>query len=631
VICLVLLAAVSMTGWQTVEYVEHDPDFCTTCHEMDDPAERWATSPHRRVECHTCHPGTVRQNLRQLWLAMTNRRKEAREHARVDPGACKACHLSNESRWKQVGQTRGHHVHAVRERIECTICHAPGTHVLQPAEDTCVRCHEGIQVAVGAMMGLHCLNCHDFLGRGTELRPGSEQCMRCHQGGGGSEPVSRGGFGAVLPAIDRAQAAAAGETVHSSMPCSRCHRPHGHVTGAGLHPTSRAASARTVVSDCTECHERERGAMHGTRALAGPLECGECHRPHEAGGAADERCAGCHREGAAAVPATAISAGHRAAAVPATATFAGHDRCTGCHAPHRFVKAEVRGCRTCHATQRTLGEEDVPAHAACRNCHAPHDPRGTPVARCQGYHSTLWPSHPSDPARGGCIGCHDPHPAGGSREIAGACSGCHEEALGDDGFHAGGVRCTGCHTPHRFTDVGASTCAACHGTQVTLASQNPGHDECTKCHEPHHPAPASAPRCGRCHSAEASTAPTGHRECVRCHEAHSGGMREATTCATCHREKAAGQHGNLRGAGCLSCHRPHGPDRPASPPVCTTCHQPARLPALHAVAAHQRCDACHQAHRAPRSDRATCLACHQDRRAHEPQATACAACHTFRR
>ena len=96
-------------------------------------------------------------------------------------------------------------------------------------------------------------------------------------------------------------------------------------------------------------------------------------------------------------------------------------------------------------------------------------------------------------------------------------------------------------------------------------------------------------------------------------------------------DKAGGPHDAVKG-GCLTCHRPHGPDGIASPPACATCHKSAELPGLHTVPAHTACAGCHSSHGPPRPDRATCTgSCHADRKDHEPQATSCAGCHVFRR
>jgi hypothetical protein len=69
----------------------------------------------------------------------------------------------------------------------------------------------------------------------------------------------------------------------------------------------------------------------------------------------------------------------------------------------------------------------------------------------------------------------------------------------------------------------------------------------------------------------------------------------------------------------------------ATPPSCTTCHQPASLPSLHKTQQHQTCTTCHSGHGPPRSDRATCLSCHQKQKAHQPAAQVCSGCHVFKR
>src|SRR5690606_26752475 len=64
---LVLLAAGLGAGlvwggvalYRTYDYVQHDNDFCLSCHLMVDPYERFARSAHRDLGCKACHRPTI--------------------------------------------------------------------------------------------------------------------------------------------------------------------------------------------------------------------------------------------------------------------------------------------------------------------------------------------------------------------------------------------------------------------------------------------------------------------------------------------------------------------------------------------------------------------------------------------
>jgi hypothetical protein len=216
--------------------------------------------------------------------------------------------------------------------------------------------------------------------------------------------------------------------------------------------------------------------------------------------------------------------------------------------------------------------------------------------------------------------------------VVSACTTCHGDIAVSDTSAHGDATCTTCHRPHDFDPPAkAALCQTCHAAEIKLADTNPGHRNCATCHgdNVHHERPA--PGCGTCHAAEQSSAPPGHQECVNCHEPHSGARKSTATCGSCHAHEEGGKHGGVEG-GCATCHRAHGPGGVATPPACVSCHDRAKLPALHTVPAHSNCTTCHSSHGPTLANRVTCTtSCHVDRRNHQPEALVCDGCHVFRR
>jgi hypothetical protein len=159
------------------------------------------------------------------------------------------------------------------------------------------------------------------------------------------------------------------------------------------------------------------------------------------------------------------------------------------------------------------------------------------------------------------------------------------------------------------------------------------HAVCSSCHESHSGAPGTpAKTCGTCHVKQQKSAARAHADCLGCHTPHEGGKPPPSQCITCHAEQAVQNHGELA-QGCGTCHGIHADQGVRAAPACTTCHQVAKLPGLHAQAQHQACNTCHESTHdtGPFSERATCVACHQAQKNHVPEAKLCQGCHVFRR
>lgn len=201
----VILALVAVAGYKTYDYMEHNPQFCRSCHIMEGPYQKWTESPHHMVNCHECHQQSKLDSLHQLWMYVTQRPKEVVHHPELDHKICAKCHLSNDDKWKLIGNTAGHKVHFEKAGIECLDCHMQGIHEFVRPVDSCVGCHEDKVQENKKMSFVHCLQCHNFLAAGEDLSPTTAACKMCH---------------------DRIQP----DKIHPAIPkdaeCIQCHKPH---------------------------------------------------------------------------------------------------------------------------------------------------------------------------------------------------------------------------------------------------------------------------------------------------------------------------------------------------------------------------------------------------------------------
>jgi hypothetical protein len=555
--------------------------------------------------------------------------------AATEGGTAGAPGLYVQSSWATHRRVSGHRVHVATQRIACNRCHAlDGSAIGSVNPARCAACHadeariehagDEAEARLGHGTEADCVTCHAFTSDGRDederdaglLEPfGPKDCARCHLKDQGHAPAV---------------------VVHATSECLGCHRPHQDQT--------------PMAGACAGCH-RDIHTEHAAQGKSANAVCTTCHtHQHAPAKDAVTGCKECHSKTQPIVPATALFTG-------------GHTQCVGCHRPHELRAVQAVACRSCHADVIVLGQAKVPAHALCRSCHAPHDVRAAPGTACAKCHSSVHADHPERSAGAGCLTCHDPHPRSQQdTAVARPCSSCHQAAATEHSFH-GGVACQKCHTPHRFkltltqhdlcqgchqkeleltsTRTGHVACGSCHGGlphQPTTTSGacgtchanehhavRTGHAACTGCHEPH--SGGTAKDCQGCHVQEHATAPAGHRACTNCHEPHTGSAAQVV-CASCHVAEAKSPHARVT-TGCLTCHRPHGPNGLSSAPPCTTCHELRGLPGLHQKRPHQDCKSCHAGHGdAPNAQRSACLGCHADRKTHFPDAR-CANCHLF--
>jgi len=555
--------------------------------------------------------------------------------------------------WSVARAVNGHRLHVVKRKIACVSCHSMTGEEIGPVKpERCATCHEKeARISHAPAMAAEefghgtkadCTACHAFTLEGTghdeALRDGGPPRVRM-DGGTGAYAF---GIAAYSPSdCKRCHQAGQGKTpavvAHGTQPCLTCHQPHG--------------SGETQSAPCSDCHQNT--TTHASKGKTLVETCSTCHQHRHAPAAeAVATCAACHATQKPLVPPTALFEN------------GGHTECTSCHQPHDFEKSKATPCKNCHEDLNMLGGARIAAHNTCTSCHSPHDVKGSPAAACATCHKSVHPDHPKQGTAGTCVGCHDPHPNQARADTsARACTSCHSFVNSDHGAH-GKAACTDCHKPHGFelalsnhaicsgchsqrvqqvsTNQGHQACLNCHkglphrpvaaevGCETCHEAEhgkaNAGHQKCTQCHEPH--SGAQAAPCASCHKKEHQTAPAGHQQCTNCHEPHAG-LPAQKTCSECHAAERASAHGQIA-KGCLTCHRPHGPDGTAKPPACATCHDIGKLPGLHTEARHRACERCHSGHDAKNAtDRQACVSCHTDRKEHFPNSPRCSSCHLF--
>ena len=522
------------------DYMEHNNGFCTGCHVMKEPFQRFAGSKHDSLSCHACHQQSMYANARQLYLWVAERPEKIGKHARVPTRICANCHVRGDAKetWQRIASTAGHRTHlesdsSVLKNVQCVTCHGLEVHRFVPVDSTCAQsgCHVNVRISLAKMSNqtdAHCATCHRFTAevpvlatrdsaRGT-LVPGMKQCFSCHQ------------MQAVLAEFDPAKDPHRGT-------CGMCHNPHTQ--------TQAREAAQTCAS--AKCHADWRSdPFHvGKNHARVSANCTLCHEPHHAKVDASD-CAGCHtavkqrRAGKRLnppLPFDTTAALRRVSASPvvvplgprkgkgdgpffddpppggaprggnvAAADTFPHARhralsCITCHTSRsqrrRLTFQPPRGCQICHhqapktndctachrSTELAAPESvtvQVTVAGRQRRDHAARFEHATHRAlQCVACH-TMPVSLDPDPKTAACATCHDDHHARGRM-----CSACHP---GDTpevrAAHAPPVEahvgCDACHTPAVVARLvpGRTLCIACHAKQADHYQAR----ECTLCH-----------------------------------------------------------------------------------------------------------------------------------------------------
>ncbi len=470
--------------YRAYDYIEHDNDFCMSCHLMAEPFEAFARSEHRGLGCKACHQPTLAGRSQMALTQVLEQPEELETHAEVPDELCAGCHVEGDpDQWRLIAQSAGHRIHLESSDsslvdIACVGCHSSTLHQFSAVDETCGQsdCHTDTEVALGRMgdLTIHCVACHAFrapLGAevtpeevSAALRPDADECLSCH--------------------VMRAMVEMPEDEAHESV-CATCHNPHTQATAeeasqtcsnAGCHDAVTEESDFHVglttldVGDCLSCHTAHDFSTDGS-------DCAACHQaaledPHDVH--PDVQCTSCHAEDLSHGRVTVLTA----------------DQCQACH--HDAAPPET--CESCHDGGLGIPTEPATVLRAVRSIRGDSPPRPLPFDHavhaeeaCATCHTGTMPNLDATPLD--CTSCHQEHHTPDSD-----CMSCHVQAPASDHptdqVHVG---CTGagCHSDAPFQEPGGlavprtrELCLTCHQDLADhRVEQN-----CVDCH----PLPRSA-------------------------------------------------------------------------------------------------------------------------------------------
>jgi hypothetical protein len=475
--------------YRTYDYVQHDNDFCMSCHLMQDPFERFAQSEHRGLGCKACHQPTMRVRTQMALTQIIENPEHIETHAEVPNDVCAECHVRGDpQKWQLISASAGHRVHLEStdpslRGLNCVECHSSSVHEFAATDKTCAQagCHEAVEVKLGRMgaLTIHCASCHEFnapvaVGMPAEtlavaLRPQREQCLSCHA------------MRALV--IDFPEPH---DDPHAGA-CGACHNPHDQLTPAQAVQSCATGGCHAQVDTITPFH---RGLMPSVLS-----ECTSCHTAHVFG--ATTVCLDCHGT-IASGPSTVLTQLGRPTAQAMQFN----------HGQHMNVE-----CASCHDSANTHGAVAISSFAECRSCHHTGAVAQT-CTRCHDRRELVQPFRRVErmqianaaPTTRALSFDHRLHETE-------ACSACHAPGPAQS---AAGVTCNSCHEQHHRTDT---NCRACHVTPRDAAHTTAAHRTCTGagCHTPapFQGVPRTRQLCLSCHQQLADHYP--NRNCVDCH------------------------------------------------------------------------------------------------------------------
>lgn len=493
-VVVALVAAGGVLLYRTYSFVQHDNDFCLSCHLMRNPYERFSRSAHRDLGCKACHQPTFVARSTMALTQIIEQPEDLQAHAEVPNERCADCHINGDpEKWEQVARTAGHQIHIESadprlQGLRCVECHSSTVHEFAATDRTCGQagCHEDTRVQLGKMgqLTIHCAACHNFSAPvavdapaetlRVALRPQQQECLSCH--------AMRERMGA-LPVDD----------------------PHGGACGACHNPHTQTTPAQAVNSCATAgCHERQDTVSAFHRGLGPGIlqECTRCHIAHEFN-ARGTACLSCHPD-----------IFQRTVYAPGSAALrrAGRDSLDFRHGQHRSVE-----CLQCHDAETSHGGlVTLTSYATCQACH--HGPQVNTTAACVHCHGrtelvgaipiresiriakgdreirTMQFDHARHP-REECDACHLPGPERSAARLV--CATCHEQ------HHRPDNNCRHCHEPpppdvHSMNSHRTCAGAQCHDP-VPFEGVPLTRELCLSCHldhVDHHP----GQNCAHCHA-----------------------------------------------------------------------------------------------------------------------------------
>jgi len=322
---------------------------CLSCHEIEEPYHRWASSAHAEVSCKRCHGGTflsglhgLKENLKRTVAHFRDTYHDnmhlSEEQVVTMIAQCKRCHPREYVQWEHSG-------HGVSYR---EIFLNPTHNTTEQIAEDCLRCHgmfhEGRVTTVVAPL--------DTKGP-WKLKEGTLEgrpvipCLACHQ-----IHVPRDANGA-------AQDAGPANVAQETSPGDRrgtialyMRREQTSVAAADLPlPVMHDHGKPVIVSPdprqrlCMQCHAPNAFHQVGSSDDRTPvgvhegLSCAACHDPHS--GSAKASCVQCHpRFSHCGLDVTSMDTTYHSATSKHNIHFV---RCTDCHAKGRPEPAKKPG------------------------------------------------------------------------------------------------------------------------------------------------------------------------------------------------------------------------------------------------------------------------------------------------
>ena len=308
--------------------------YCTRCHQIQAPYDRWAQSVHRTMGCNECHGSALSAdvemhatNLRHLYYQMSGRipARVRLTDAQVDRVAanCARCHGNTFAQWKSAGHSVAY------SHIFLSTAHNTKTLLM----DDCLRCHGMFAdgnvadiVTPVAITGPWRLVNTSFADRPTI------PCLTCHAMHSDGTPVTS-------PNYLEPRRISYGRTAKTTSLGFYDRRERRHVMAADLPLPAMRAKGRVV----TMSPDRRQAV------------CYQCHMPeavHEVGSGDDRTAVGVH-EGIG---------------------------CLGCHDAHTL---DARAsCANCHPGQSNCGLDVATMDTSFRSASSTHNVHFVMCADC---------------------------------------------------------------------------------------------------------------------------------------------------------------------------------------------------------------------------------------------------------
>lgn len=228
-------------------YIQKSPEFCSSCHLMEQAYNAWKRSSHSHIVCQGCHQlGLLEQNRLLIKFVFTADRSPEPHGAETPWKTCTKCHWDEAAQGAiSVTKSIGHARHVQTEKLACMDCHSRAVHAFRPDKTACLRCHKDWKIHGVGMEEVTCMACHPFSpGKPGGFIPDRERCLSCHR--------------------DSSKTTFPDKVPMARLNCYECHKPHAHIK-----PTDE---------DCLRCHTREvlrrKPVHHASRG------CTACHVPH---------------------------------------------------------------------------------------------------------------------------------------------------------------------------------------------------------------------------------------------------------------------------------------------------------------------------------------------------------------